>query len=278
MMQRLRTAPHLVRDGRKLLFYRRNNAGNQPMDWHDIRGAFVAGEAQRDRIERFRNDRVGKIASDSLGFKLTHSSHLVLHVFPIAAVGGESVVDVPATVRKHDKLRPLFGGGYSCRAAFEGVLVYDQKNDGSYSSYTLLFREGLIEAVGGDFARLRTDWKRPLIASQGWEERVLERLPHYIDELKQLGCSPPLLVMITATGVLGAAMAVPRDLDPFDEGQVIDRDALVVPPVILNSFDERLDIAMKPAFDAIWNAAGWAGSLNYDEEPRWMGIENLRRR
>jgi len=28
---------------------------------------------------------------------------------------------------------------------------------------------------------------------------------------------------------------------------------------------------LKPLFDAVWNAAGWPGSQNYDQNGQWVG-------
>jgi hypothetical protein len=47
-------------------------------------------------------------------------------------------------------------------------------------------------------------------------------------------------------------------------GNPIDRDALVIPEVMIEDFNVSLDKIIKPIFDTVWNAAGYARSLNYD--------------
>jgi hypothetical protein len=45
----------------------------------------------------------------------------------------------------------------------------------------------------------------------------------------------------------------------------IDRDALVLPEVMIESFECDAADVMKPLFDVIWNATGFPGCMNYDE-------------
>jgi hypothetical protein len=51
----------------------------------------------------------------------------------------------------------------------------------------------------------------------------------------------------------------------------IDRDALLVPEIMVESFEYCPQEVLRPAFDAVWRAAGWERSMNYDEEGRWVG-------
>ena len=42
----------------------------------------------------------------------------------------------------------------------------------------------------------------------------------------------------------------------------IDRPDLIVPEILIQDFDCNLGEALKPAFDAIWNASGWKESMS----------------
>lgn len=57
----------------------------------------------------------------------------------------------------------------------------------------------------------------------------------------------------------------------FSEGHTIDRDILVVPEIVAESFDYDPAEVMKPVFDTVWNAAGWEGSINYNKEGKRVG-------
>ena len=51
--------------------------------------------------------------------------------------------------------------------------------------------------------------------------------------------------------------------------QPIDRDVAILPEVQVGSFDEEVPTAMKPIFDAVWNACGHPRSYNFTENGTW---------
>lgn len=264
------SAPHLIQMGRRVAFYRRNSVGNQPMDWHEIRSAFAAGEGERERIERFRNDRLGKIISNSVGWTLDEGARLVLHVVPIGALGAESVVDVQAAEKQPDPMHPMGNVLGVSRFVYEGVLNYVHAARDVCQAYTLLYREGVLESVYIGIVRERDS--RRFIPSQSFEEDVLERLPGYMSLLAQNGRTPPYLVMLTLSGVQGAEMGVDtRNWIEQPNVSRIGHDCLVLPPVFINEAAVDVATAMRPVFDAVWNAAGWPASRNYDKDGKWVG-------
>jgi len=50
-----------------------------------------------------------------------------------------------------------------------------------------------------------------------------------------------------------------------------------LPEVILENYPSDIALTLKPTFDAIWNAAGWPASLNYDDQGEWGKGPNCRR-
>ena len=57
----------------------------------------------------------------------------------------------------------------------------------------------------------------------------------------------------------------------------IDRDAIVLPEFIFENYPSDLPRALKPVFDAIWNAAGWPRSLGYEDQGNWGKGPNFLR-
>lgn len=49
----------------------------------------------------------------------------------------------------------------------------------------------------------------------------------------------------------------------------IDRDMLPVAEVMIENFGGQPHTILRPIFDAVWNAAGWPRSMNYDEQGNW---------
>lgn len=49
----------------------------------------------------------------------------------------------------------------------------------------------------------------------------------------------------------------------------IDRDILQLPEMIIETYDTKPQEILRPMFDKIWNACGFARSLNFDESGNW---------
>jgi hypothetical protein len=49
----------------------------------------------------------------------------------------------------------------------------------------------------------------------------------------------------------------------------IDRDMLLLPDVLIETYTPDMPTLLRPLFDAVWNAAGWERSINYDEKGKW---------
>jgi len=162
----------------------------------------------------------------------------------------------------------MAGGNY--RHNFDGFLIYGQSaQTASARRYWQIFRNGSIEAVEAFLLRFRGD--KRLIPSVAYEQWLLKALPRSLSIQKQLGVEPPLLVMLSLLGVSGYAMAVDPSRLFLHEAHPIDRDNLLASDILVENFECDPAEVMRPVFDAIWNAAGWPRSMNYDETGQWVG-------
>jgi hypothetical protein len=51
----------------------------------------------------------------------------------------------------------------------------------------------------------------------------------------------------------------------------IDRPNLLLPMAAADVEPKSVDSLLKPAFDMVWNACGYLGSSNYNEQGQWRG-------
>ena len=73
-------------------------------------------------------------------------------------------------------------------------------------------------------------------------------------------------------GVLGVNYAVRRNI--YDEyEQPLPEDVLVLPECVLEDYGGDIDHhrAVRPAFDALWNAIGYSRSQFFNDEGLWVG-------
>jgi hypothetical protein len=149
-------------------------------------------------------------------------------------------------------------------------LTYAQfSSSASAHSYLQIFRNGSIEAV--DAFLLRSREGERTISSVAYERDLLDALLRFLSIQKQLGVEPSLLIMLSLLGVSGYTMAVDPRRFRWSDIHPIDRDSLLIPEVVIESFECDPVEVMRPIFDAIWNAAGWPRSMNYDAAGKWVG-------
>ncbi|MBC8273364.1 MAG: ATP-binding protein [Chloroflexi bacterium] len=258
--------PHVVKFRKHWRFYSRNSAGKYPLDVSELRAAFALSQTTAERIRSFRTERLSKIVAGETPVALNEGGKIVLHIIPFGAFDPAVTFDV-ASRAPHMKLllEPVNATGYTQRHNFDGYLTYEMSpQPTSADSYLQIFRNGSIEAVEAYLLGC----KGGMIPMTRVEEALLDAVGRYFSIQEQLGVEPPLLVMLSLLGVSG--YTIDLDVSAVDIHR-IDRDALLVPEVLVESFDRDPAEVMKPAFDAIWNAAGRPGSKNYHDAGKRTG-------
>ena len=163
----------------------------------------------------------------------------------------------------------MWAGAWDHRINLDGYVTYGGRpyadKGGVEHSYCQVFRSGQVEAVSADLVRDVSG--RKIIASLSYEKTLLECTARYMKALEVVGVQPPLLVMVAFIGARGATMGV--DIRYGGDLHPIDRDVLVLPDVLIDEPPKDLPRAIRPIFDAAWNACGAPQSANYDNTGRW---------
>lgn len=259
-------APHMAMNTANWgLFFSRNSVGKYPLDIGEIRSAFIRSESVADRIRAFRADRLAKIVAGETPVQLPQGPKIVLHLVPFGAFDPGVSYPVTASEQRNNvfaSLHPIGTMGKTSRLNFDGALTYGDPG------YVQIFRNGCVEAV--DTRLLKPHEGRRTIPSIAYEHDLIVAFRAYLAFLNQLGVEPPIAIMLSFLGVAGYTMAVSSErYFPLDEHPV-DRNDLLVPEVVIDSYDHPAEEILKPCFDAIWNATGWERSMNYDAEGRWL--------
>jgi len=265
------TSPHMVTYKGHSRFYSRTSTGKYPLDVTELRAAFTMSETAIERIRNFRIDRLGKVASGETPVPLENNAKIVLHLIPVDAFDPSTRYDISSVAKDLTKLYPIYSSSiFDNRYNFDGYLTYSQfPNSSSAHSYLQIFRNGIIEAVEAYMIRQTGD--DCLIGSLAFEKELINALPRLLEIQKRLGVEPPDFVMLGLLGVRGYSMAVDSSRFPFAAAHPIDRDALILPEIMLDTLECDASQILKPIFDSVWNATGWPRSMSYDENGKWRG-------
>jgi hypothetical protein len=276
-------SPHMVTYGGSSRFFARTSNGKYQLDVEEIKAAFLLSDKTAERVRDFRLDRIAKIRADETPVPVVQTARVVLHVVPLGAFSSLAQIDPQsvAVVSRELQLIPLGPvAGPDGRYNLEGYVRYTRSRDDRYAAaYLQIFRNGALETV--DTSLVSRSATGGHLQAANLKADVIEKLGYYVSALKLLGVGVPFAVAMSLLGVKGYEIG-PREtalmygIGRFDTDVIryiaekelapakmygigrFNRDVILVPEVLLESFDTDITSLMKPTFDMVWNAAGWA--------------------
>lgn len=258
-------SPHRVIYNDK--FYSRSSNGKYPLDVGELRIAFNLSETITERIRNFRLDRISTIFANETPVPFYDSAKIVLHLIPIISFNPAQSYDIREIASHPTRMPPIYSGGGNSRYNLDGFLTHCDDQERKSYSYVQLFRNGIIEAVEG--LLLEPHKGQLIIPSIAYEQELIKSLNAYFSLLKTLDVELPIFVFLTLLGVKGYSMSVDRFKFPTRRSHTIDRDILLLPEIIIESYDVSAEKKLRPMFDSIWNACGFPRSLNYNDKGEW---------
>ena len=260
------SSPHRVTYQGHDKFYSRSSNGKYPLDVAELRVAFNLSETIVERVRRFNIDRASKIIANDTPVPVYGTPKTALHLIPVISFNPAQRYDISKIASHPSEMPPIYCNGWSNRYNLDGFLTYCGRKDGEPASYVQLYRNGIIEAVDEGLLEPYNGEKR--ILSGIYEHKLVESLSIYLSILKTLNVEPPIFIFLDLLGVKDYSMAVDSSLR-FHDTHTIDRNVLLLPETIVESYDDRAEYVLKPCFDSIWNACGFSRSFNYNTDGKW---------
>jgi len=269
-------SPHMVIFKNLSRFFSRTSAGKHQLDVREIRAAFLASEGSREKIRRFRDERLARIVADEMPVILHPNPKVIVHVIPLTFP--DEVLNLGPLLNKPAIAPPLNRGiGHNYRVNFDGFLTFTNYNVNQPSpSYLQIFRSGAFETV--DTGLLNPQGDRRLINVHSLEMALIDCINNYMSTLRDLGLNPPFLILIALHKVAEYRIETGLPLPDLIETHPVDRPTLLLPDILIEEFAMNVDKALRPAFDATWQSMGLPASLNYAPDGSWDGGESAKRR
>jgi hypothetical protein len=247
--------PHQVTYQKAFRFYGRDSNGKYQLDVDELRSVFTLSASAAERIKLFRIDRVAKVIAGDTPLPLSAGGKTVTHILPISAFTSARGVDLDRAWHDHSDVIGALGGSGSSSFNLDGLLVSSRHSAGW--RYAQLFRDGCIEVIDAFSDEAN---KRAQLPATAFENQIINKLSSAKRLFQQLVIAPPIVIMITLLGMKGWGIVTQWEGGPG----TFNRDPIFLPELTLESLDGILQNELKPIFDVAWNAAGFAGSPNYD--------------
>jgi len=267
-------SPHRTNYAGKREFRIRHDRGNQLMELDEIRQSFVEAREIPERIAEFTRLRASKVLAGEVPVPLLEGRSTLIHLVPVTAIQPTPpLFDTAALDRlPSDVLGRDLG---ATRPNFNGRLFYAYMHNGVSRCFMQVYRDGRIEVASrGDLLR-----EQALAASNSvdyflapkTERDVVQSIITALTVMSSLGVQQPVYVCLTLLGVKGRILLPRGNIQNYDieDLPTFDEDMLFLPPAVFESFSDDVSQLMRPAFDVLWQSAGWQGSASYDEDGNW---------
>lgn len=256
--------PHAVTFAGSMRFYSRNAAGKYPLDTSEVRSAFLNQNNIEKKLRRFSLERTTSILTDSIPTPLEEGPKVIAHIQPFDKY---QCINLPDLKYDYSSLKLLYGSQIStCRFNLDGLFFCNPVKDGKTSSYTQVFRNGIIEGATSFLIR-RGQSSIPYITV---EDKIIYFFDHYRSVLKKYGIDLPYLISLRLFGIKGLKILDGNYSCDEQENYTFDRNDLPLPEVIVDTHEIEMEILLRPVFDALWQSANWPGSTSYNDQGLWI--------
>jgi len=259
--------PHRVTYKGHDKFYSRNSTGKYALDTNELKIAFNLSQTLNEKISRFKTERISQLVGNNLPLPFYDGGKIVLHIVPLESFSPNFSLDLNLVTNNPAKLRPIYTSGWNHRINLEGILSYSGGRNDKSHSYVQLYRNGIFEAVEGLI--LSAEKKKKYIPSVAYESQLIGSLGEFLNLAREMGINMPVVIFLTLIGIKDYEMAVDR-MRFWDDYYKIDRDVLILPETLVESYDIEPKDILRPMFDLVWNACGFKRSYNFDEYGNWV--------
>lgn len=259
---------HMVTYNDDCRFYTRSQGGRSLMNVPEIRSAFTLAETTREKINRFRLERLSNIFAGEAPVTLNEGGIIALHLCPLRSFDPAYLADLEAVSRKPWEFPTMYVRSTNAGYDFDGFLSA-HRPEGVSSGYSFAFRNGCLESVDAGIITVRND--KPIINGELFDTHLVEHTAALFKVLRMIGAEPPVVLMLSLANVKGYTIWAGQFVD-YDHTRPIKRDQLLLPAILVESIEMDTGTSatlLKPLLDSVWNACGFPRSLNYNSKGEW---------
>jgi hypothetical protein len=258
-------SPHMVVMDGENRCWTRDQSGKRAMDIPDLRQALAYSEGAAERMKKFRMERLGNLMAGESPIPMTSNHCVVLHLLPLIAFTANFVID-PRNI-DDISLPPIYSHSWNSTFTIDGKLTFSPGTNGSSPTYSLLFRNGVIEFAESDTLEPHAHGQyagKKLFLREHGTSMLIEPLEAALKVYQKLDVPVPLFGAISYTAVKGYEM---RSFSPWGgphSAIAQRRDILALPEFIIEDLHTAPATLLAPILDIFWQSFGYPGMPKAD--------------
>ncbi|MGD7047010.1 hypothetical protein FZC83_02085 [Rossellomorea marisflavi] len=207
------------------------------------------------RAKEYIKERLKSVSLEKERVELREGAKLVIHIAPMDIFKYPNLnfdigLDLTNTNKYH--VRPFYGQGWNMSSNEKGLFCFS-----SGCGYVEIATDGIVEIL--DQCLLSSD----ALPMGIFEKLIIEGLTNIQRDLKNLDVNGELLISVSLINIKGMRMATESYFGGTAFSDVYSSEDLHLPYVELQTVEENLEKALKPAFDYMWRAFGYKYSHSY---------------
>jgi Schlafen, AlbA_2 len=242
-------------------FYRRRNTGKYLVDIYELNQMFMQNQLLKESIDTFRKERIIKVRNNKVFPTLDIKSSLMIHLIPFSFLK-DDLIDISNFTSNSElkiKLKPILTrGGWDTMYNIDGFATFTGYIKSNIEAYTQFFRNGIIELYSSNLTEKIESNVAPSQVHEIQLNEIFESVKNALLIQENLEIESPIYICISLHGIKDSQLILNngRVSRPFLE------DELILPPVLLHSFESDIKNTLNPIFDMIWQSAGWNKFIN----------------
>ena len=261
--------PHRVIFKRTNRYYSRHSSGVHEISMEALRRLFGEQRSIEDRARTFVQDRFCRILTgDTAVINFVSKSVVAMHLVPLPDFGADRQIEITTLKNLQNQIEPLMESQFKCRIDLDGVNFVDTIRTTTGFSYVKAFRNGTLEIATTDL--IQSDGGKSTIASVGFPRAIVESVPTYIEGMRSVGVSPPILFAMSMSGMRGAEMVV--EGYNLETDNCYQRETLHLPHSIVTAYrdDKNYESSIAEMMNYLWNAFGFERCQYFDKNGKWI--------
>jgi hypothetical protein len=264
--------PHMVAFQQSGKFFTRHSGGKHQLDINELRDSFLNSHSASERAESFRTTRLGRIIGGGAPIQLSSEKVLCIHAIPHGALFGALEIDLQKAATSTGELRPIEAQGWGPRFNIDGVIsIAAAPRNEKRTGYVQLFRNGIVEIAFSEVYFEPPPDMRTAVAGVGAghvAQELASAFQRTVSLFRILEVPPPISWFTSLHGMSEVAFHTSQRL-ARSGSYAFDRDTILLPEIVLMDYAEPVLTTIRPALDALWQAAGLERCLDYTPDGRW---------